>query len=107
MSVVGLLSQNVVPMVSEWNLQVQRQLWTNQSISIAYVGTHGAHLVRNYNANQNLFVTGDKLFPNLGTNHDPGHQWQIGLQRHANTVRTPFDRRLAGNRRIHVVQDDG
>jgi len=67
-SVVGLLSQNVVPMVSEWNLQVQRQLWTNQSISIAYVGTHGAHLVRNYNANQQLFVTGDRLFPNLNGN---------------------------------------
>jgi hypothetical protein len=66
-SAVGLLSQNVVPMVSEWNLQVQRQLGRNQSISIAYVGTHGAHLVRNYNANQDLYVTGDKLFPNLGT----------------------------------------
>lgn len=66
-SAVGLLSQNVVPMVSEWNLQVQRQLGSNQSISIGYVGTHGAHLVRNYNANQDLFVTGDKQFPNLGS----------------------------------------
>ena len=65
-SVVGVLSQNVTPQVSEWNLEVQRQIGTNQSISIAYVGTHGAHLDRNYNANQDLYVTGDKLFPNLG-----------------------------------------
>ena len=66
-SVVGLLGQNVTPQVSEWNLQVQREIATNQSISVAYVGTHGAHLVRNYNANQNLFVTGSKLYPQLGS----------------------------------------
>ena len=56
-SVDALLPTNVTPQVSEWNLQVQRQIGVNQSFSIAYVGTHGAHLVRNYNANQNLFGT--------------------------------------------------
>jgi Carboxypeptidase regulatory-like domain/TonB dependent receptor-like, beta-barrel len=66
-SVVGLLPQNVTPQVSEWNLQVQRQLGLNQSISLAYVGTHGAHLVRNYNANQTLYVTGAELYPQLGS----------------------------------------
>jgi hypothetical protein len=66
-SVVGLLSQNVVPEVSEWNLQVQRELAPNQSISLAYVGTHGAHLMRNYNANQTLYGTGAELDPDLGT----------------------------------------
>jgi Carboxypeptidase regulatory-like domain len=66
-SVVGILPSNVTPMVSEWNLQVQHQIGTNQSVSIAYVGTHGAHLVRNYNANQNLFGTGADLYPNLGS----------------------------------------
>ncbi len=66
-SVVGLLSQNLTPEVSEWNLQVQRQIGRNQSISIAYVGTHGAHLVRNYNANQTLFGTGTNLNPQLGS----------------------------------------
>jgi hypothetical protein len=54
-------------MVSEWNLQIQHQIATNQSVSIAYVGTHGAHLVRNYNANQNLFTTGADLYPQLGS----------------------------------------
>jgi hypothetical protein len=65
-SVVGLLSSNVTPQVSEWNLEVQRQVGINQSVSVAYVGTHGAHLMRNYNANQTLYGTGDKLYPNLG-----------------------------------------
>ena len=66
-SVVGILPSNVTPMVSEWNLQIQHQIATNQSVSLAYVGTHGAHLVRNYNANQNLFNTGADLYPNLGS----------------------------------------
>ncbi len=65
-SVTALLPANVTPMVSEWNLQLQRQISTNQSVSLAYVGTHGAHLVRNYNANQNLFTTGAKLYPQMG-----------------------------------------
>jgi Carboxypeptidase regulatory-like domain/TonB dependent receptor len=64
-SVVGLLSQNLTPQVSEWNLQLQRQIGTNQSISLAYVGTHGDHLVRNYNANQTLYGTGAELDPQL------------------------------------------
>jgi hypothetical protein len=66
-SVTAVLPTNVTPQVSEWNLQVQRQIGTNQSVSLAYVGTHGAKLVRNYDANQNLFTTGAKLFPALGS----------------------------------------
>jgi len=66
-SVVGVLPSNVTPMVSEWNLQIQHQIADNQSVSIAYVGTHGAHLVRNYNANQILFTTGTNLYPKLGS----------------------------------------
>ncbi len=65
-SVVGILPKNVTPQVSEWNLQVQRQVGINQSVSIAYVGTHGAHLMRNYNANQTLYGTGAQLYPQLG-----------------------------------------
>jgi Carboxypeptidase regulatory-like domain/TonB dependent receptor len=64
-SVVGLLSQNVTPEVSEWNLQLQRQIGTNESLSLAYVGTHGAHLMRNYNANQTLYGTGAEMDPQL------------------------------------------
>jgi carboxypeptidase family protein len=66
-SVTALLPANITPMVSEWNLQLQRQIGTNQSVSLAYVGTHGAHLVRNYNANQNLFTTAAQLYPKMGS----------------------------------------
>lgn len=65
-SVVGMLPSDVTPQVSEWNLQVQRQIGTNQSLSLAYVGTHGAHLMRNYNANQTLYGTGTSLNSQLG-----------------------------------------
>jgi len=64
-SVVSDLPTNLTPRVSQWNLQVQRALGVNQSVSLAYVGTHGDHLTRNYNANQQLFnsPSGTSLFP--------------------------------------------
>ena len=67
-SVIADLPTNLTPMVSQWNLQIQREIGVNQSVSIAYVGTHGAHLTRNYNANQQLYnsAPGTQLFPNLG-----------------------------------------
>lgn len=68
-SVTALLPSNVPPEVSQWNLQIQRQIGIDQSVSLAYVGTHGAHLIRNYDANQQLYDTapGTKLYPNLGS----------------------------------------
>jgi Carboxypeptidase regulatory-like domain len=68
-SVITVLPTNLTPMVSEWNLQIQRQIGTNQSVSLAYVGTHGARLTRNYNANQQLYgmPSGTDLYPNLGS----------------------------------------
>jgi hypothetical protein len=68
-SVIAALPTNLTPMVSQWNLQVQREVGVNQSVSLAYVGTHGARLARNYNANQQLYgmPSGTDLFPNLGT----------------------------------------
>jgi len=66
-AVISLLPGNLTPMVSQYNLQVQREIGTNQSVSLAYVGTHGAHLTRNYNSNQPAYATGTQLFPNLGS----------------------------------------
>jgi len=68
-SVIAMLPTNLTPVVSQWSLQLQRQLGTNQSVSLAYVGTHGAHLTRNYNANQQLYdaPSGPGLYPNLGS----------------------------------------
>ncbi|HEV2103031.1 MAG TPA: TonB-dependent receptor [Candidatus Acidoferrum sp.] len=67
--VIALLPGNLTPRVSQWNLQVQRQIANNQSVSLAYVGTHGDRLTRNYDANQQLFdaAPGTKLYPNLAS----------------------------------------
>jgi hypothetical protein len=65
-SVIAYLPSDVVPRVSQWNLQIQRQVGTNQSVSLAYVGTHGSDLMRNYNENQPFYGTGTNLFPALG-----------------------------------------
>ena len=71
-SPIAWLPSNRVPQVSQYNLQVQRQIGTNQSVSLAYVGTYGSRLTRNYNANQQLFNLDpsdpiSKLFFNLGS----------------------------------------
>jgi len=71
-SLVAVLPSNVVPSVSQWNLQVQRQLVSNSSASIAYVGDRGKNLTRNYNINQQAYGVSQSdpardLFPNLGS----------------------------------------
>lgn len=65
-SVVTYLPNNRTPRVSQWNLQIQRQVGTNSSISLAYVGDRGIHLTRNYNMNQSPYGGGSPAFPNLG-----------------------------------------
>jgi len=65
-SVISYLPSDLTPRVSQWNLQLQRQIGNNQSVSLAYVGTEGDRLTRNYNANQQLYGTGAELYPNLG-----------------------------------------
>jgi hypothetical protein len=67
-AVIALLPGNLTPRVSQYNLQVQREVGADQSVSIAYVGTHGSHLTRNYNSNQSSYgLVSTQLFPNLGS----------------------------------------
>ena len=71
-SLVAVLPSNVVPSVSQWNLQVQRQIDANSSASLAYVGDRGKNLSRNYNLNQQAYgistsAPNRDLFPNLGS----------------------------------------
>jgi len=84
-SVIAVLPKNLTPRVSQWNLQVQRQLDTNSSASLAYVGTQGDRLTRNYNANQQLYgaPSGTQLFPKLGsitTQDNSGKSYYHSLQ---------------------------
>jgi len=62
-----LLANNSTPCVGQWNLQVQRQIGTSTSISLAYVGDRGIHLTRNYNMNQSPYGGGSPAFPALGS----------------------------------------
>jgi hypothetical protein len=71
-SVISVLKNNPTSSVAQWNLQVQRQVGVNSSVSLAYVGTHGMNLTRNYNANQGAYGTqagtsGFQLYPALGS----------------------------------------
>jgi hypothetical protein len=64
-SVVAYLPNNATPRVTQYNLQVQREVGVNSSLSLAYVGTVGRFLTRNYNENQQLFGV-----PTSSPNHD-------------------------------------
>jgi Carboxypeptidase regulatory-like domain len=71
-SVIDYLKNSPTPRVSQYNLQIQRQLDSQSSVSLAYVGDRGVHLTRNYNANQQLYgvSTSDparELYPQLGS----------------------------------------
>ncbi len=71
-AVVDYLKNSPTPRVSQWNLQIQRQLDAQSSVSLAYVGDRGVHLTRNYNANQQLYGVstsdpGHDLYPQLGS----------------------------------------
>jgi Carboxypeptidase regulatory-like domain/TonB-dependent Receptor Plug Domain len=71
-SVISYLTTNVTPQVTEWNLQVQHQLGTNTSVSVAYVGDHGAHLPGYYDSNEFQFdmaedAPGSRLYEHLGS----------------------------------------
>jgi hypothetical protein len=66
-AVITYLPNNSTPRVSQWNLQVQRQIGTSTSVSLAYVGDRGIHLTRNYNMNQSPYGGGSAAFPALGS----------------------------------------
>jgi hypothetical protein len=55
-SVLAALPSNRTPRVAEWNLQVERQLTPNMSLSVGYVGDHGFHEIAYYNYNAQPFA---------------------------------------------------
>ncbi len=52
--------------VQQWNIQIEHQLTSNMSATVAYVGTKMDHLATAYNANTGQFNTGTKWFSNVG-----------------------------------------
>ena len=94
-SVIAQLPNNGTPRVTEWNLQIQRQVGNNMSVSVAYVGDHGDNLPGYYDSNQYMFgeafsAPGSRLYPALGsisTYNTFGHS-------NFNSLQAQFERRL-------------
>ncbi len=57
---------NQIPMVQQYNLQVQQQLGTGTVLSVAFVGNKSDHLATGYNYNTVTLGNGPVLFPNIG-----------------------------------------
>ena len=57
------------PSANEWNLNVQRQLSSNDTLSVAYVGQNGVHVLANPNINMAIpgagAVASRRPYPNL------------------------------------------
>ncbi len=52
---VATLPSNVTPNVQEWNLQFERQIGSNMTFDLAYVGNKGTHLVTYYDYNRQQY----------------------------------------------------
>jgi hypothetical protein len=85
-TMIAVNQNNKNSMVQEWNLQVERQVGSNNVVNIAYVGTRGSRLSTYYPYNMNQFVTGAQNFPTMGGinyNNYNGVSNYDGLQVHA------------------------
>ena len=57
---------NQIPMVHQYNVQIEHQIGPKTLFSIAYVGDKSQHLATGYNYNTTTLSGGPQLFPNLG-----------------------------------------
>ena len=67
-SLVALDFEYKVPMAQTYSLGIQRELFKNAGLEIAYVGSRGTHLDRARNINQPRRVGGFDFDPRLNTN---------------------------------------
>jgi len=65
---VATLATNKTPSNQEWNLQFERQITNNMSMSLAYVGAKGTHLTTYYDYNRQYYNSPQNTvnYPNLG-----------------------------------------
>lgn len=85
-SMIAVNPHSKTSMVDEWNLQVEHQFGSNNTLNVAYVGTMGNNLSSYYPYNINQFNTGVQNFPGLGGinyNDYNGISNYNGLQLHA------------------------
>jgi len=60
-----------LPMVQSWSFNVQRELSSNTSLSVAYVGTRGTHLEYGNQVNQPMPTNGYDFDPRIATGQVP------------------------------------
>ncbi len=95
------IRDNKTSNVQQWDLQLQRELGSNSSLSLAYVGTKGTHLMTYVNLNQQELnsASGTKPYPNLGNVVLEG---AIGNSSY-NALQARFNRRLTNGLQYNVA----
>ena len=86
LSMIAVNPKSEDSQVSEWNLQLERQLGSKDVVNLAYVGTRGDHLSSYYPYNNAQFGTGTVPYPKLGAlnyNNYDGISNYDALQVHA------------------------
>ena len=85
LSVVSIPNKAVWPYVQQWNLNVQKELPSHIVMSVAYVGSKGAHLT--------LLTNGNQLHPSATTPYKSGEQISQPLPNQTNSpdCGTTFD----------------
>lgn len=83
------------PSMNEWNINVQRELWANIVISVAYVGAKGTHVLAFPNINQPVpgpgATTNRRPYPNLSDGTAVG-PWGDSIY---NSLQTTVERRFS------------
>ncbi len=92
-SIVADLMNNRTPYVTEYNLQIQREVFKDAVFSLAYVADIGKKLPFYYDANQQFFnaPSGAKLYPNLGAVTVQGDRGNSSY----NSLQAQFEKRMS------------
>ena len=101
---VATLPTNKTPSVQEWNLQFEHQIGNNMTLSLAYVGDKGTHLVTYYNYNRQYYNSPACTinFPNLGCESTINTQATIGNSTY-NALQVALNRRFTAGLQFGVA----
>jgi Carboxypeptidase regulatory-like domain/TonB dependent receptor len=84
-----------LPSMNEWNLNIQRELWANTVLTVAYVGGKGTHVLAFPNVNQPIpgpgAVNSRRPYPNLSDGSAVA-PWGDSIY---NSLQTTFERRFS------------
>jgi Carboxypeptidase regulatory-like domain len=84
---------NKIPTVQQYNLQLQQQVGTGTTFTVAFVGNKSDHLATGYNYNTVHLGGAPALFPNLG---QVIAQFNNGTS-HYNSLQTQLNHRMSNN----------